>query len=81
MANPKRDSKKQQGGRKSRRHGRKSAHKSAHKSARHTRKAERGLSWPQFVKKTYEKMKKDNKNATFKEAMIKASELKKRGEF
>ena len=73
MVHQKKDSRKQQGGRKSRRHGR--------KAARHTRKGNRGGSWPQFVKKTYEEMKKSNKSATFKDAMKEASRRKKRGEF
>jgi hypothetical protein len=38
-------------------------------------------SWPQFVKKTYQDMKRSNKNATFKDAMKRASELKKKGQF
>ena len=73
MVYQKKDSRKQQGGRKSRRHGR--------KPARQTRKGNRGGSWPQFVKKTYAEMKKTNKNATFGEAMKEASRRKKRGEF
>ena len=76
MVHQKKNSRKQ-GGSKSRRHGR----KPASKSARHTRKGNRGGSWPQFVKKTYEEMKKSNKNTTFKEAMIEASARKRRGEF
>jgi hypothetical protein len=64
-----------QGGGKSRRHGRKH-----HKSARHTRKGDRGGSWPQFVKKTYLDMKRKNPAATFKQAMIEASARKRRGE-
>jgi hypothetical protein len=73
MVHQKKDSRKQQGGRKSRRHGRKTAHQ--------TRKGQRSGSWPQFVKKTYEQMKKTNKNTTFGEAMKEASRRKKRGEF
>lgn len=73
MVHQKKDSRKQQGGRKSRRHGRKAAHK--------TLKGKSASSWPQFVKKTYEEMKKTNKSATFKDAMKEASRRKKRGEF
>lgn len=73
MVHQKKDSRKQQGGRKSRRHDR--------KAVRHTRKGNRGGSWAQFVKKTYEEMKKTNKSATFKDAMKEASRRKKRGEF
>jgi len=73
MAHQKKNSRKQGG--KSRRHGRKH-----HKSARHTRKGDRGGSWPQFVKKTYLDMKRKNPSATFKDAMMEASRRKKRGE-
>ena len=73
MVYQKKNSRKQGG--KSRRH----SHK-ARKPARHTRKGNRGGSWPQFVKKTYLDMKKKNPNATFREAMIEASARKKRGE-
>ena len=45
---------------------------------RHTMKAK---SWPQFVKSTYEAMKRKDKSATFKDAMKEASRRKKRGEF
>ena len=38
-------------------------------------------SWPQFVKKTYQDMKRSNSSATFKDAMKRASELKKKGQF
>ena len=49
-------------------------------SRRHTHKGNRGASsWPQFVKKTYLEMKRSDKGATFKDAMVKASELKKKG--
>lgn len=48
------------------------------KAASKTRKAG---SWPQFVKKTYMDMKKKDKNATFKDAMKRASTLKKAGHF
>ena len=49
-------------------------------SRRHTHKGNRGASsWPQFVKKTYLEMKRSDKGATFKQAMKKASELKKKG--
>lgn len=64
---------KQDGGRKHRVTKRKS-----HKR-RHTHKGNRGASWPQFVKKTYLDMKRTDKHATFKAAMKKASELKKKG--
>ena len=45
------------------------------------RKSRRAGSWPQFVKKTYQDMKRSNKSATFKDAMKRASELKKKGQF
>ena len=63
--------------------GRKTKHRvTKHKSHKrhHTRKGNRGASsWPQFVKKTYLDMKRTDKHATFKAAMKKASELKKKG--
>lgn len=46
-----------------------------------SRKASGAKSWPQFVKKTYEDMKRSDKNATFKDAMKRASQLKKKGQF
>jgi hypothetical protein len=73
MVHQKKDSRKQQGGRKSRRHGSQTSHQ--------TRKGQRSGTWPQFVKKTYEQMKKTNKKTTFGEAMKEASRRKKRGEF
>jgi hypothetical protein len=49
---------------------------------RHTHKGNRGASsWPQFVKKTYEDMKRSDKGATFKDAMKEASRRKKAGQF
>ena len=36
-------------------------------------------SWPMFVKKVYHEEHKKNKNYTFKEALKKASALKKQG--
>ena len=36
-------------------------------------------SWPMFVKKVYHEEHKKNKNFTFKEALMKASLLKKQG--
>lgn len=36
-------------------------------------------SWPMFVKKVYHEEHKKNKNFTFKEALMKASQLKKQG--
>jgi hypothetical protein len=51
-------------------------------SRRHTRKGNRGTaSWPQFVKKTYLEMKRSDKGATFKDAMVEASRRKKAGQF
>jgi hypothetical protein len=51
-------------------------------SRRHTRKGNRGAgSWPQFVKKTYLEMKRSDKGATFKDAMVEASRRKKAGQF
>jgi hypothetical protein len=51
-------------------------------SRRHTHKGTHGaMSWPQFVKKTYMEMKRSNPHATFKDAMVKASKLKKAGHF
>lgn len=46
-----------------------------------SKKSSGAKSWPQFVKKTYLDMKRSDKNATFKDAMKKASELKKKGHF
>lgn len=48
---------------------------------RKSKKASGAKSWPQFVKKTYMDMKRTDKNATFKDAMKRASELKKKGHF
>ena len=51
-------------------------------SRRHTHKGNRGASsWPQFVKKTYLEMKRSDKGATFKQAMVEASRRKKAGQF
>jgi hypothetical protein len=51
-------------------------------SRRHTHKGNRGASsWPQFVKKTYLEMKRSDKGATFKDAMVEASRRKKAGQF
>ena len=51
-------------------------------SRRHTHKGNRGASsWPQFVKKTYLEMKRSNPSATFRDAMVKASKLKKEGKY
>ena len=63
--------------------GRKTKHRvTKHKShKRRTHKGNRGASWPQFVKKTYLDMKRTDKHATFKAAMKKASELKKKGQY
>lgn len=60
--------------------GRKTKHRVTKHKRRHTHKGNRGASsWPQFVKKTYLDMKRTDKGATFKAAMKKASELKKKG--
>lgn len=66
----------QDGGRKRRMTKRKSH------SRRRTHKGNRGASsWPQFVKKTYMEMKRSDKGATFKDAMVEASRRKKAGQF
>tara|TARA_B100000424_G_scaffold259612_1_gene242651 strand:- start:820 stop:1014 length:195 start_codon:yes stop_codon:yes gene_type:complete len=54
------------------------------RSSKGTRKAKRNKnknknSWPMFVKKVYHEEHKKNKNYTFKEALKKASLLKKQG--
>ena len=54
------------------------------RSSKGTRKAKRNKnknknSWPMFVKKVYHEEHKKNKNYTFKEALKKASALKKQG--
>lgn len=54
------------------------------RSSKGTRKARSSKnksknSWPMFVKKVYHEEHKKNKNYTFKEALKKASALKKQG--
>lgn len=54
------------------------------RSSKGTRKAKSNKnksknSWPMFVKKVYHEEHKKNKNYTFKEALKKASLLKKQG--
>ena len=72
-----RKSSQQDGGRRKRRMTKRKGH-----SRRHTHKGNRGASsWPQFVKKTYEDMKRSDKGATFKDAMKEASRRKKAGHF
>lgn len=72
-----RKSSQQDGGRRKRRMTKRKSH-----SRRHTHKGNRGASsWPQFVKKTYEDMKRSDKGATFKAAMKEASRRKKAGHF
>ena len=47
-----------------------------------TRKASKGpMQWSQFVKRTYEDMKRKNANVTFKDAMVEASKRKKNGQY
>ena len=76
MASRKNSKQQQDGGRK-RRMTKRKGH-----SRRHTRKGNRGTaSWPQFVKKTYLEMKRSDKGATFKDAMVEASRRKKAGQF
>lgn len=71
------NSKQQQDGGSKRRMTKRKGH-----SRRGTHKGNRGASsWPQFVKKTYLEMKRSDKGATFKDAMKKASKLKKEGHY
>jgi hypothetical protein len=68
---------KKEGGRRKHRATKRKSH-----SRRHTHKGKHGTpSWPQFVKKTYLEMKRSNPSATFRDAMVKASKLKKEGKY
>lgn len=55
--------------------GRRSAKASAQ------RKTRKGNPWTKFVTKVYQDMKKKDKNVQFKDALKRASEMKKKGEY
>jgi len=45
------------------------------------RKTRKGNPWTKFVTKVYNDMKKKDKNVQFKDALKRASEMKKKGEY
>lgn len=45
------------------------------------RKTRKGNPWTKFVTKVYQDMKKKDKNVQFKDALKRASEMKKKGEY